>query len=148
MCKGLKAREGYSFSLTSPSHFQSLTLTQPSTTTKDFSSIAFCFLIMWLLAGFSWCFFCVIHDSCFLSLHFSEMVCKGTKIICCLQIIRQKSDDLTFHFRSLSFISFYLHLSSFIYKLSKVSDAFQKREGDGRENECPSRAFSPLYIGL
>ena len=47
-----------------------------------------------------------------------------------------------------SFISFYLHLSSFIYKLSKVSDAFQKREGDVREDESPSRAFSPLYIGI
>ena len=65
-----------------------------------------------------------------------------------MQVIKLKIDDLTFHFRSLSFISFYLHLSSFIYKLSKVSDAFQKREGDVRENECPSRAFSPLHIGL
>ena len=31
MYKGLRAREGHSFSLTSPSHFQSLALTQPST---------------------------------------------------------------------------------------------------------------------
>ena len=30
MYKGLEAREGLSFSLTSPSHFQSPTLTQPS----------------------------------------------------------------------------------------------------------------------
>ena len=73
---------------------------------------------------------------------------KVQKLFCCLQIIWLKSDDLTFHFRSLSFISFYLHLSSFIYKLSKVSGELQKCEGDVRENECPSRASSPLYIGL
>ena len=55
-------------------------------------------------------------------------------------------------------IFFYLLLSSSISpclqgklslrKSSKVSDEFQKCEGDVRENEYPSRAFSPLYIGL
>ena len=28
-----------------------------------------------------------------------------------------------------------------------MSDEFQKCEGDVREDECPSRASSPLYIG-
>ena len=32
--------------------------------------------------------------------------------------------------------------------IKKVSDGHQKWEGEGRESECPSRAFSPLYIGI
>ena len=31
---------------------------------------------------------------------------------------------------------------------NNVSDEFKKSEGDVRENECPSRALSPLYIGI
>jgi hypothetical protein len=46
-------------------------------------------LIKWLAAGFSWCFSRVIHDFCYPALHFFEMLCKGTKIFCGLQIIWQ-----------------------------------------------------------
>ena len=52
------------------------------------------------MAGFSWCFSCVIHDFCFPALHLFEMLCKGTKIFSALQVIKLKIDDLTFHFRS------------------------------------------------
>ena len=78
--KWFEAREWEWMSLTSPSRFWALTLTQPS-------------LPKWPSA-------------------------------CCVADIRKRSPWI-------------IH----------VSVEFQKCEGDVRENECPSRASSPLYIG-
>lgn len=64
------------------------------------------------------------------------MLCKGTKKICGLQALGAK----IVRFNTLNSLNLVIR--------QKVGVSHQEREGDGRVNEYPSRALTPLYIGL
>lgn len=92
---------------------------------------------MSLLAGFSWCFSVVIHDSKpSFSLHLSNALQS-------YKIILRFANFWPLNPRFFCTIPFNLTI-----EIQEVSVEAQKREGDGSENDDHSRASNALYIAI
>ena len=81
------------------------------------------------MAGFSWCFSCVIHDSIFQ-----------------LQRYKKKLRFASFFSKILRFNTLFFHKFCYIY--NKVSDTTKKGRETGVRTGYPSRALTPLYKGF